>query len=288
VASVDEALRLAPGGGMTPWVVIERNHTSFWRELAALWEFRELLFFMVWRDVKTRYKQTALGVTWAVLQPLMTTLIFTVVFAYFANMPSEGQPYALFAFSGLLPWTFFSQALSRGSVALVAQANLISKVYFPRMVVPLAAATTPLVDLALTFVVLGGMMAWYRVVPTAAILALPIFVALAMISAVAVSLWLSALNVKYRDVAHVVPFLVQIWMYASPVAYPVSVVPERWHLLYGLNPMVTVIEGVRWSLLGTAPPDALVALAGSGSMLLMLTAGFWYFKSAERTFADVI
>jgi lipopolysaccharide transport system permease protein len=276
------------GAGVEPSVVIERNRASVASELRALWEFRELLYFIVWRDVKTRYKQTALGVGWALLQPLLTAAIFTVVFAYFARMPSEGVPYPLFAFTALLPWSYFSQALARGSMGLVSSANLISKVYFPRMILPLAGATTPLVDLTLTFGVLVAMLAWYQVTPTIALLALPAFVAMAILAGIGVSLWLSALNVKYRDVAHLVPFLVQIWMYASPVVYPASVVPERWRVLYGLNPIVTVVEGFRWSLLGTPPPDAMLAATGLAAILVTLVSGFWYFKSTERTFADVI
>jgi lipopolysaccharide transport system permease protein len=271
-----------------PWVVIKRHRASLPGELRALWEFRELLYFMVWRDVKTRYKQTALGVGWVVLQPLLTTVIFTVVFAYFARMPSEGVPYPLFAFSALLPWSYFSQALSRSSIGLVSNANLISKVYFPRLILPLSAVVTPLVDFCLTFVVLLGLLAWYQAVPTLAIVLLPVFVLMALLAAVAVSLWLSALNVKYRDVGHLIPFLLQIWMYASPVVYPVSMVPERWRTLYGLNPMVTVVEGFRWSLLGTPPPDATLALVSSAAVLVLLAGGFMYFKATERTFADVI
>jgi lipopolysaccharide transport system permease protein len=289
--SGQEAVADGHPGGQTdatvPWVVIEGNQRTH-AELRALWEFRELLYFMVWRDIKTRYKQTALGVGWAIVQPLLTTLIFTVVFAQFARMPSEGVPYPLFAFTALLLWNYFSQALSRASVGLVTNANLISKVYFPRMILPLSAVTTPLVDFALTCLVLVGMLAWYRVVPTVTVLYLPVFVFMAITSALAVSLWLSALNVRYRDVAHLIPFLVQIWMYASPVVYPVSLVPERWRTLYGLNPMVTVVEGARWSLLGTPPPDPVLALAGGGAVLVLLVGGFWYFKSTERTFADVI
>jgi lipopolysaccharide transport system permease protein len=290
-ASLSVAAPLAsqpPAGDQVPWVVIQGGRAPWRREVQALWEFRELLYFMIWRDVKTRYKQTALGIGWAVLQPVLTAAIFTVVFAYFARMPSEGVPYPLFAFTALLPWAYFSQALSRASVGLVSNANLISKVYFPRLILPLAAAATPLVDLALTFVVLAGFLVWYQVVPTAAILALPVFVAMALAGAVAISLWLSALNVKYRDVGHLIPFLIQVWMYASPVVYPVSLVPERWRTLYALNPMVTVVEGFRWSLLGTPPPDAALALAGMTATLAILAGGLWYFRSTERTFADVI
>jgi lipopolysaccharide transport system permease protein len=278
----------AAAGDVMPWVVIQGGQESWRREALALWEFRELLFFMVWRDVKTRYKQTALGIGWAVLQPVLTAAIFTIVFAYFARMPSEGLPYPLFAFTALLPWAYFSQALSRASVGLVSNANLISKVYFPRLILPLAAALTPVVDLLLTFVVLIGFLVWYQVVPTAAVLLLPVFIAMAFVSAVAISLWLSALNVKYRDVAHLIPFLIQVWMYASPVVYPVSLVPERWRVLYALNPMVTVVEGFRWSLLGGPRPDATMALVGLTVTLVTLAGGLWYFRSTERTFADVI
>jgi lipopolysaccharide transport system permease protein len=278
----------SPAEAAEPWVVIERNQAWLRLEWRALWEFRELLFFMVWRDVKTRYKQTVLGVGWAILQPLLTSIIFTVIFSYFARMPSEGVPYPLFAFVALLPWTYFSQAVSRAGVGLVGNANLISKVYFPRLILPLAGTTTPLIDLALTFVVLAGMLAWYQVVPGLPVVALPIFIAMAVVSALAVSLWLSALNVKYRDIMHLIPFVVQIWMYASPVVYPLSVVPERWRSLYSVNPMVTVVEGFRWSLLGTPPPDPTYALVSSTAVLVTLAGGLWYFKSTERTFADVI
>lgn len=275
-------------GETAPSVVIERNRAYLRGELRALWEFRELLYFMVWRDVKTRYKQTALGVGWAVLQPLLTTAIFTVVFSSFARMPSQGVPYPLFAFTALLPWSYFSQALGRSSVGLVSNANLISKVYFPRLIIPLAVAATPLVDFGLTFVVLLALLAWYQIVPTVAIFVLPIFVLMAFLAAVAVSLWLSALNVKYRDVGHLIPFLIQIWMYASPVVYPLSLVPERWRHLYSINPMVTVVEGFRWSLLGTPPPNGTVALISSAVVLVTLAGGLMYFKATERTFADVI
>lgn len=287
-----QAVGALPAAGLGPensvCVVIGRGDSLLRGELGALWEFRELLYFMIWRDVKTRYKQTALGIGWALLQPLLTTAIFTIVFAYFARMPSEGVPYPLFAFSALLPWAYFSQALGRSSLGLVSNANLISKVYFPRLILPLAAAATPLVDFFLTFVVLLGMLAWYQVAPTTAFFFLPVFLLMAFLSAVAVSLWLSALNVKYRDIGHLIPFLLQIWMYASPVVYPVSLVPERWRPLYGLNPMVTVVEGFRWSLLATPPPDATLAFISSIAMLATLAGGVLYFKATERTFADVI
>jgi lipopolysaccharide transport system permease protein len=278
-----------PGAGTTlPRIVIQPDEMSMGTQLSALWEFRELLYFMVWRDVKTRYKQTVLGVGWAILQPLFTTLIFTVVFAYFARMPSEGVPYPLFALSALLPWIYFSQALTRSSTGLVGNANLISKVYFPRLILPLASATTPLVDFFLTFLVLVGLMAWYGVAPTSAIFYLPLFTTMAFVAALAISLWLSALNVKYRDVSHLIPFLVQIWMYASPVVYPVSLVPPHWREIYGMNPMVTVVEGFRWCLVQAPAPDLRRALLSSLLTLVVLAGGLKYFKSTERTFADVI
>ena len=287
-----EALGTLPAGGSFPaasvCVVIGRGESLLRGELRALWEFRELSYFMVWRDVKTRYKQTALGIGWVVLQPLLTTAIFTVVFSYFAKMPSQGIPYPLFAFSALLPWAYFSQAVTRSSTVLVSNANLISKVYFPRLILPLAAAITPLVDFLLTFVVFVALMVWYHVIPTTAMLLLPVFLVMAFLTAFAVSLWLSALNVKYRDVGHLIPFLVQIWMYASPVVYPVNLVPDRWRSIYGINPMVTVVEGFRSSLLGTPPPDATLAFISSAAVLVMFTGGLMYFRSTERTFADVI
>jgi homopolymeric O-antigen transport system permease protein len=285
---VSEAMPVQAIAGATPVVVIESGRSLLRGELPALWEFRELLYFMVWREVKTRYKQTALGVGWAVLQPLLTTAIFTIVFAYFARMPSEGIAYPLFALSGLLPWSYFSQALARSSVGLVTNANLISKVYFPRLILPISSAATPLVDFALTLVLVLGLMGWYHITPSINILLLPFFVILAFGAALSVSLWLSALNVKYRDVGHLIPFLIQIWMYASPVVYPTTMVPDRWRLLYGINPMVTVIDGFRWCLLGTSAPDATLALVSSAATLTTLASGFVYFKATERTFADVI
>jgi lipopolysaccharide transport system permease protein len=256
--------------------------------LSALWEYRELVYFMVWKDVKARYKQTALGVAWAVLQPLMTVAIFTMIFSYFARVPSHGIAYPVFALAALVPWTYFSQAVSRTGLGVVGTANLVSKVYFPRLIIPLSAAASPLVDLALTFVVLLGMMAWYQHMPPAAVVFLPLFAAMAFLAAMAFGLWLSALNVRYRDVQFLIPFFVQTGMLVSPVAYPVSLVPAQWQGIYSLNPMVAVIEGFRWCLLGAPPPGLEMIGLGAFTILAFLLSGVLYFNATERTFADII
>jgi lipopolysaccharide transport system permease protein len=271
-----------------PTVVIEPRARLFDLDLSTLWEYRELVYFMVWRDVKTRYKQTVLGVAWALLQPVLTMLVFWVVFSQFARVPSEGLPYPLFAFIGLLPWTYFSQAVARSSGGLVGNANLIGKVYFPRLIIPLAAALSPAVDLAVSFLVLIGLLLWYAIVPGPAVLALPLLAFIAFVTAFGVSLWLSALHVKYRDVGHVVPFLIQVWMYASPVIYPLSLVPERWRPLYSLNPMVGVVEGFRWALSGGPLPDLRAGAVSLSVVGLVLVSGLVYFRHTEREFADVI
>jgi lipopolysaccharide transport system permease protein len=211
-----------------------------------------------------------------------------VVFGSFAQIPSDGLPYPIFTFAALLPWNFFAQAIGRSGISLVGSANLISKIYFPRLIIPLSAAVAPLVDLAFAFVILLGMMAWFGVAPTWGMLALPLFLLLALVTALAAGLWLSALNVRYRDIGYTIPFLIQIWMYASPVAYPVSIVPERWRLLYSLNPMVGVIEGFRWALLGTGSPDIGVMVVSAVVVMMLLLSGLVYFRIAERTFADVV
>jgi lipopolysaccharide transport system permease protein len=255
-----------------------------WREL---WTYRELLYFMVWRDVKVRYRHAVLGMAWAGLQPLLTMLIFTVIFGRLASMPSDGRPYALFTLAALAPWTYFVTAVAAGANALVGSEHLISKVYFPRLLIPAGAVLTPLVDFAITLVLLAIALAWYGLAPGAAVLLLPLFVGLAVMTALAASLWLSAMNVLYRDVRFVVPFLLQFWMFASPVVYPASAVPEAWRFVYGLNPMVTVVEGFRWTVLGTplslpmAVASVLVAAGG-------LAGGLIYFRRMEGMFADVL
>jgi len=257
-------------------------------DLWAVWQYRELLYFLAWRETKVRYKQTMLGVAWAIFQPLLTVMIFAAIFGSFAKIPSDGLPYPVFAFAALLPWIYFSEATVRSSTSLVSDANLLRKVYFPRLIIPLAAVIAPIVDFALAFVVLFGMMRWYRVAPTWNVLFLPLFLVLALATALAVGLWLSALNVKYRDVRHTVPFVMQVWMYASPIVYPVSLVPEQWRLLFALNPMTGVIEGFRWGLLGKQSPD--FALIGASAVVVvgLLFGGLVFFRRMERIFADVV
>jgi lipopolysaccharide transport system permease protein len=257
-------------------------------DVAALWEYRELLYFLVWRDVKVRYKQTFIGASWAIFQPAMTMAIFTVVFGNFAKIPSDGMPYAVFAYTALLPWTYFSTALSRSGTGLVSNANLITKVYFPRLIVPLASVIAPAVDFLFAFLLLLGLMAWFGIVPTWGILVLPLFFLLAMITALAIGLWLAPLNARYRDVGHTIPFVTQFWMFASPVVYPVSMIPESWRLLYSLNPMVGVIEGFRWALLGKGDTDFSPMLVSVAVVLVLLVGGVIFFKRMERTLADVI
>lgn len=256
--------------------------------LGELWRYRELFYFLTWRDVKIRYKQTAIGVAWAVLQPLITMVIFSVIFGQLASLPSDGIPYPVFSYAALLPWGLFSGALQRAGTSLVSNANLITKVYFPRLVIPFSAVAAGLVDFAISFVVLLGLMLYYQITLTWTILTIPLFVLLAVLTALAVSLWLSALNVQYRDVQYMIPFLIQAWMYASPVAYSASLVPSGpWRMIYGLNPMAGVIQGFRWALLGGNPPDQLMAISAI-IVLLLLVSGLYYFRRMEKTFADVV
>jgi lipopolysaccharide transport system permease protein len=270
-------------------VLIVRPSSGFLRlDLKALWAYRELLYFLVWRDIKFRYKQTALGAAWAILQPTLTMLVFSVFFGRLAKVPSDGVPYPVFAYTALLPWQLFAFALTESSNSLVASQNLITKVYFPRLVIPLSAVLAGLVDFALAFVVLLALMLYYGIVPTAAIALLPLFLVLAVASALSVGLWLSALNVKYRDVRYTIPFLTQFWMFATPVAYPSSLVPERLRPLYGLNPMAGVVEGFRWALLGgTHTPGPLLAVSVA-AVIALLIGGLRYFRKTEATFADVV
>jgi len=252
-----------------------------------LWDFRELLYFLVWRDAKVRYKQTVLGALWSVLQPLMTMAVFAVFFGRLARVPSDGQPYPLFAFTALVPWTYFATALSAGAQSLVGSQQLISKVYFPRLIIPLASVATPIIDFAIAGGLLALMLLWYGVTPSAGLFLVPAFALLAVATALAATLWFSALNVEYRDVRYVLPFAVRFWMFATPVAYPASLVPEVWRPLYGLNPMATVVEGFRWGLLGTPAPGAMAAVS-LVVVTMTLVGGVAYFRRMEGTFADVI
>jgi lipopolysaccharide transport system permease protein len=271
-----------------PVISIEPTQDRMALQLHELWPYRELLYFLIWRDVKVRYKQTLIGSAWAIIQPLMTMIVFTLVFGRLANVPSDGVPYPVFSFAALVPWNFFAGALQRCTTSLVGQSHLILKVYFPRVILPLAATASGLVDFALAFIVLTGMVLWFGIVPTWSLLALPFFLLLVVLTAIAVGLWLSALNVRYRDVGHAVPFLIQLWMFASPIAYPLNLVPERWKMLYSINPMVGVVEGFRWALIGDKTPDLRAIVLGSLVALLILVGGLIYYNKVERTFADVV
>ena len=255
--------------------------------LGELWEYRELLYFLTWRDVKVRYKQTVLGAAWALIQPVCTMVVFSLFFGQLARVPSDGVPYPIFSYAALLPWGYFAQSLGSASNSLVGSANLVTKVYFPRLVVPISGVLSGVIDFAISFLVLIGMMAYYGIAPTAAITLLPAFFLLAMVTALGVGLWLSALNVAYRDVRYVLPFLTQFWLFATPVAYPSSLLAEPWRTVYGLNPMVGVVEGFRWALLGTSPPGPML-LVSVAVALGLLVSGAAYFRRLERTFADLV
>jgi len=269
-----------------PTTVIEpvSGWTLQWREL---WTYRELLYFLIWRDFKVRYKQTALGAAWAIIQPFFTMIVFSLFFGKLAKVPSDGIPYPIFSYTALLPWTFFANGLSQASNSLVGSANLITKVYFPRLVIPLSSVFSGLIDFSIAFVVLLGMMIFYQLQPTIAIIWVPFFLLLALITALGAGLWFSALNVEYRDIRYAVPFLTQFWLFATPVAYPSSLLTEPWRTLYGLNPMVGVVEGFRWALLGTTPSGSMLVLSVIAAVLLLGT-GLYYFRRVEETFADVI
>ncbi len=257
-------------------------------DLASLWRYRELIYILVWRDVTVRYKQTLLGVAWAMFQPVATMLIFTVVFSVMGKIPSDGFPYPVFLYAGLLPWFYISQALSRGGTSLVGEAPLISKVYFPRLILPLSATIAPLVDLLLAFIAFLGLMAWFQVMPTWRILLLPLFAGLGATATFAAGLWVSALYVRYRDVGHILPMFIQLWMFVSPILYPVSKVPESWRAIYALNPVVSVVEGFRWALIPGFQVDFSMCLPSLAIVGMVLIGGLIYFRSMERTFADVI
>jgi lipopolysaccharide transport system permease protein len=271
-----------------PVILIRPSRGWVGVNLRDLWEYRELLYLLTWRDIKVRYKQTALGAAWAIIQPFFTMVVFSLFFGRLAGVSSNGIPYPIFAYCALLPWSYFAGALDRAGNSLVGSANLITKVYFPRVVIPLSAVLAGLLDFGIAFIVLIGMMLFYGIVPTAAILTLPLFLLLAMLTALGVGLWLSALNVQYRDVRYAMPFLIQFWLFASPVAYPASLVPEPWRALYGLNPMAGVVEGFRWALLGqVATPGPLLAVS-AGVVCVLLAGGLLYFQRMEETFADVV
>jgi len=261
-----------------------------WRELKLLqlWEYRELIYFLVWRDIKVRYKQTVLGASWAILQPFLTMLVFSLFFGRLAKIPSEGIPYPIFVYAALVPWTFFSSGLTRGADSLVGNAELVKKVYFPRLAMPIARIIAGLLDFALAFTILALMMVHYRIPPSPNVLWLPLFALLAIAAALGVSFWLSALNVLFRDVQFITPFLTQFLLFATPIVYPISLLPHAWRGLYGINPMVSVVEGFRWALLGTHMDLVPVLAVSVPSALTILLSGAFYFRRVERTFADVI
>ncbi|HEY1251996.1 MAG TPA: ABC transporter permease [Thermoanaerobaculia bacterium] len=283
-----------PAQPAAPTVVI--RPTSGWAalRLGEVWEYRELLFFLAWRDVKIRYKQTVLGAAWAVLQPLLTMVVFTIFFGNLAKVGSDGLPYPIFSYTGLLPWTLFSQALTLSSASLVASSNLIKKVYFPRIVIPMASVLSGVIDFGVSLVALLGLMAWYKIWPSILVLWLPLIFLLALAASLGAGLWLATLNVEYRDVRYVVPFLVQIWLFVTPVIYPASRVTAKlaehglpgW--IYGLNPMAGVVEGFRWSLLGRTPFPGQLILTSTLVTLVMLVTGSFYLRRMEATFADVV
>jgi lipopolysaccharide transport system permease protein len=269
-------------------LVIEagRSEQQYWKDI---WRYRELFYFLAWRDILVRYKQTAIGMAWALIRPFLTMVVFTVVFGNLAKLPSEGVPYPILVFAGMLPWQFFSTALSECSSSLISNANLISKVYFPRLIVPTSAVIVSFVDFMISGIILLGLMAWYNYVPSWRILTLPLFIGIAFAASIGVGLWLAALNVEYRDFRYIVPFIVQFGLYISPVGFSSNIVPEQWRLLYSLNPMVGVIDGFRWAILGGESKIYLPGFTLSfGLVVFLLVSGIWYFRKMERTFADVI
>lgn len=256
--------------------------------LRELWHYRELMYFLVWRDIKVRYKQTALGASWAILQPFLTMVVFSLFFGKLAKVPSDGIPYPIFSFAALVPWTFFANGLTQSSNSLVGSSNLITKVYFPRLTIPLASVLAGVVDFVLALLVLVAMMFYYGVVPTYKVIFLPLFLLLALITSLGVGIWLSALNVKFRDVRYIVPFLTQFWLFATPIAYSSSLLSEPWRTFYGLNPMVGVVEGFRWALLGTNTKPGMMIIVSSLAAITLLLSGAFYFRRVEKTFADIV
>jgi lipopolysaccharide transport system permease protein len=270
------------------FVEIRPGKGLFDLELDAIWHYRELLSTLILRDIQAQYKQAALGVTWAIMQPLFAVIIFSIIFGHFARMPSDGVPYPVFTFAAVLPWTYFAAAVRRGATGLVADSELVRKVYFPRLIIPMAGVIGPMVDFFISFVVLIGVMLWFGVMPSWRLLAVPPLLGIAALLAFAVGLWLSPINVRFRDVQHTLPFMVQVWMYATPIVYAVSIVPAEWRSLFNLNPMVGVIEGFRWAVFGKGNPDAIAIGISVFVIGVLLIAGLVFFKRMERSFADLI
>jgi homopolymeric O-antigen transport system permease protein len=276
------------GEGSVPLLRIEASTGWVSLGLRELWQYRELLSFLVWRDLKVRYKQTALGVAWAIIQPLLSMVIFSLFFGRLAKMPSDNIPYPLFSYTGLVVWAYFSHALTQSSTSLVGSANLIKKIYFPRLAIPVSAVLSGVVDFGLAFLVLLGMMFYYGILPTWNSVWLPLFLLLGIVTALGVGVWLSAVNVQYRDVPHTLPFITQFWMFATPIVYPSSLLPEPWRTVYGINPMAGVVEGFRWALLGANTAPGPIILVSAAAAVALLVSGALYFRRMERSFADVI
>ena len=275
-------------GGSRPITVIEPPKRWVPLDLRELWNQRELVYFLAWRDIKVRYKQTVLGASWAILQPVFAMVVFSLFFGRLGGLPSDGLPYPIWSFAGLVPWTFFSQGLTQAANSLVMSQNLLRKVYFPRLAIPVATVLSAAVDFVLAFVVLAAMILFYRIEPTPRVLWVIPLAALAFATALGAGLWFAALSVRYRDVRFVVPFLVQFWLFATPIAYPSSLLPERWHAVYAVNPMTGVVEGFRWALLGANTQPGSMVIVSTVAAVLILIGGAYYFRSVERTFADLI
>lgn len=273
---------------LPPLTLIEPRRSLVDLNMREIWEYRDLIIFLAWRDISVRYKQTLAGVGWAVFQPFLLMIVFSLFFGNLAEIPSNGVPYPIFNYTALLPWQFFATGMSMSSTSLISNANMITKVYFPRLVIPISAILPPLVDFCIAFLMLLAMMLFYHIMPTWNILWLPLFLLLALVSALGVGLWLSAIAVTYRDVRFIVPFFVQLGMFVSPVVYPSNMVPEPWNIIYGINPMAGVIEGFRWALLGTSDPPGLMLVVSAVIALILLVSGLVYFSHVEETFADVV
>jgi lipopolysaccharide transport system permease protein len=269
-------------------IIIKAGKTEerYWKDI---WQYRELFYFLSWRDILVRYKQTVVGIAWSVIRPLLTMIVLTIVFGKLAHLPSNGVPYPLLVFSAMLPWQFFSNALSTASGSIVVNANLISKIYFPRLIIPTSSIVTSFVDFLISGIILAVFMIWYQFVPQWNLLSLPVFIVMALASVMGISLWITALNVKYRDFFHIIPFIVQFGLYISPVGFVSSIVPDKWRLLYSINPMVGVIDGFRWALLGRNNviywPGMLLSAAVA---CILCVTGIIYFRKTEKTFADII
>ena len=279
----------APTDDTLPYIRLEPSRGWVSLKLKELWKYRELLYFLTWRDIKVRYKQTVLGATWAILQPFLTMVVFSLFFGRLTNMPSDGVPYPLFSFAALVPWTFFATGITASSSSLVGNSNLIKKVYFPRLTIPISSVLSGTVDFLIAFVVLILMMLFYGIMPTANVIFLPFFLLLAFVTSFGVGLWLSAMNVQFRDVRYIVPFLIQLWLFATPIVYPSSLITnDIVRTLYGINPMTGVIEGFRWALLGVDTAPGPILIVSTAAAVLLMLSGLFYFRRMEKTFADVV